>query len=175
MCALYHHNATAVAWFSHYCFIGLRHPVPHRRQQWRVNHTLHQEATSSALLKGARRFALCEMKINWYEVFKRWDCWPMFLSKVWYHTCECTCTCSHTQRDTHVHTLELKDLKNRSFFFCFYLDESKAKYCHNANFDLKNKTRNWGFSCLQEFLKWSEHGSEACGLNKSYSIFLGYY
>lgn len=119
MCALYHHNPTAVTWFSHYCFTGLRHPVPHRRQRWRVNHKLHQEATSSTLLKGARCFPLCEMEINWYEVFKRWDCWPMFLSKVWYHTCECTCTCSHTHTETHMCT----HWKTGLFvLFCFYLD-----------------------------------------------------
>lgn len=58
---------------------------------------------------------------------------------------------THSQRHTCTH-IGIKR-PEKQVFFCFYLDESKAKYCHNANFDLKNKTRNWGFSCLQEFLK----------------------
>lgn len=118
MYALYRHNATAVAWFSHYCYIGLRHPVPHMRQQWRVSHTLHQEETSSSLLKGARCFPLCEMEINWYELFKRWDCWPMFLPRVWYHMCAHTHTLTHrqTQRHTCAH-IGIKRPENRPFFF----------------------------------------------------------
>lgn len=145
MCVLCHYNVTAVACFGHCSFCGLFYPIPHSIRKW----------PPPDFLKNARCLLLCLVQTSWYDMK--------------YLKCRHADPCSKKKKicsQKNERNVPIKELRNS------HSDESKI--LTRGQFQLKkiDHLMEGEISVPSGITPTEWARTEACGFNKSYSIFL---